>query len=156
ALALLSMGTSAVLAAPKGVFARFAQCPTAIPAVAVCQYVEMTSGELSVGPVKVPVDKTIVFQGGAIPTGGVNPNEYFLVSGANGESASPTELDLPGGLRTILGCPQHDWDDHSRAQRRGLCAGRVHRGKDDGVTVTIEGVAAPSNPAILNLAAFFL
>jgi hypothetical protein len=156
--AFLSVASTAALAAPKGVFAVFAQCPTSIPGVAICQYVEITSGELAVGPVSVPIDKTIVFQGGLIHTGSPNPNEYFLLPAANGESISPTELDVPGGLRTIIGCNRIKSRDFYRAfRRRGACREFSHgRAYEDRVTATIEGVASPSNPAVFNLVAIAL
>jgi len=149
-----SIAASSVFAAPKGIFAKFAQCPTSVPGVVLCQYAEVTGGELTIGSVRVPIDKTIVLQGGTFPAGRLNL--YFLLPAANGESISPTELDVPGGLRTIIGCPDSKgrgsyWTHFGRDACHGFSHGREH---GDRVTMTLEGVANQSNPAILDLAAF--
>jgi hypothetical protein len=152
--AFLGVVSSSAFAAPTGVFAAFAQCPTGFPGVTLCQYVEVTGGELVVGPLRVPVDRPIAIQGGAIPTGGPNFNEYFVLPAADGESVSQTELEVPGGLSSVIGCP-------SFRQYRGYSRG--HRGHDpcskfwgwagSRVSATVESVAGLTNPAILNLAA---
>jgi hypothetical protein len=86
--AFLGVVASSAFAAPTGIFAVFAQCPTAFPGVALCQYVEASGGEMVVGGLRIPVDRPIVIQGGAIPTGGPNFNEYFVLPAADGESVS--------------------------------------------------------------------
>jgi hypothetical protein len=152
-LALLGIVSPIALAAPKGIFARFALCPTNISGNALCEYAEVTSGEFAIGSVKVPIDKTIVFQGGTLSTG-VNLNEYFeLPAAIPSESVSPTKLDVPGGLRTILGCPHHNRGDrdHDRFFAHYACAGYGQRAND--VTALVEPVASPSNPSILSLGA---
>jgi hypothetical protein len=158
ASALLSVASPVALAAPTGIFAPFAQCPTSNPRVTICQYVEITGGELAVGAVKVPIDETIIFQGGMIPTGSSNPNEYFQVPAANGESISPTELNVPGGLRAVIGCdPIRDRDLYKKLGRRDGCNGRFsHDTRQNKVTVTLESAGNRSNPAIFNLAAAFV
>jgi hypothetical protein len=155
AAALLSVASPVTLAAPTGIFAPFAQCPTSTPGVYLCQYVEITGGELAVGAVKVPIDKTIIFQGGMRPTGSPNFNEYFELPAANGESISPTELNVPGGLRTVIGCdPIRDRNLYKKLGQQDPCKGRFsHDRQKDAVTVTLEGAARHGNPAIFDLAA---
>jgi hypothetical protein len=152
---LLSVASPVALAAPTGIFAPFAQCPTSIPGIHLCQYVEITGGELAVGPVKVPIDKTVIFQGGMRHTGGPNPNEYFQLPAANGESISPTELNVPGGLRAVIGCdPIRDRDLYRKLGHKEGCNGRFsHDKKKDAVTITLESAGSRSNPAIFDLAA---
>jgi hypothetical protein len=152
-LVLLGVVVSSAVAAPTGIFAVFAQCPTGFPGVALCQYVEASGGEVAVGPLRVPVDRPIVIQGGAIPTGGPNLNEYFVLPAANGESVSQTELEVPGGLSSVIGCPSFRQDrDYSRGRRHDPCS-RFWGWTGSRVTATVESVAGLANPAILNLAA---
>lgn len=110
---------------------------------------------MTIGPLRAPLDKPIIFQGGTVPTGGPNFNEYFLLPAANGESISPSEQDVPGGLRSVIGCESIK-DGYGRTLRRRDACRRFSRGHDDGVTAMLEGVASPTNPAILDLAAVFL
>jgi len=154
-VACLSIASQTALAAPKGIFSVYAQCPTSVPGEALCQYVEVTGGEFTIGPLQVPIDKTIVFQGGALPAGRINL--YFLLPAANGESISPTELNIPGGLHSIIGCQNIKHKDHHAIFGRGACRGYPHdRGREDRVTAMLEGVANPANPAILDIAAVVL
>jgi hypothetical protein len=154
-LVFLAVLSPVALAAPKGIFARFAQCPTSVPGSTLCEYDEITSGELAVGSVKVPIDKPIIFQSGGLPTG-VHINQYFVLPAVNGETVSLTKLDVPGGLRTVLGCT-HDRDrrDLFRYFRHDACAGGYGE-RADAVTATIEPVANQSNPAILDVASLIL
>lgn len=137
ASALVLAGASVAVAAPKGIFAKFAQCPTRTSGVALCQYLEVTGGMFAIGRVSVPIGKTIIVQGGAVHASGLELNEYFLVPAANGESISATELEIPGGLRVLLGCSQESC---------GL-------GVPNRVTATIGWAASHAHPGILNVAA---
>src|SRR5215475_13728037 len=90
---------SSAAAEPKGVFSVFSDCPTTTPGVALCVYGVTTSGEFSIGKTKVPINKTITIQGGAIPTGNPeNGKEYFLAPAKDGNSLSKTALNVPGGI----------------------------------------------------------
>jgi hypothetical protein len=68
-------------------------------------HVEQTDCATHPGGVVIHLN-TITLQGGAIPTGGTNPNEYFLLPAKNGESLSKTELNVPGGLLNIVNCEE--------------------------------------------------
>jgi hypothetical protein len=144
---------SVALGAPQGIFSAFAQCPTSLPGVTICQHIEVTAGELQIGSLQVPVAQPVVLQGGGVPTGGANLNEYFVVPAANGESVSPVELEVPGGLRSIVDC--YDIKDDrgfSSWLRRHACR-TLLRGPANRLSATIEAAGSPSSPSILNLAA---
>jgi hypothetical protein len=141
ALAVTLGLASVALAAPKGIFARFAQCPTSKSGVTLCQRLEITGGAFSVGKTSIPIERPIILQGGAVPAGGRNFNEYFLVPGVSGESISPNEETVPGGLQTLLGCPPTG----CRSPNGGVMP--------NAVIATIEPAASPTNRAIFDLAA---
>ncbi len=86
------------MAAPKGDFAVFAQCPLKDPEVNICLYLKSTGGEVTVGSRKVPIDKTITFQGGIIENEETGAETF--VAAANGETLSKTPLAVPG-LRDV-------------------------------------------------------
>jgi hypothetical protein len=153
-LVLLGVVSSSALAVPTGIFSVFAQCPTSFPGVALCQHVEVSSGEVVVGGLRVPVDRPIVLQGGAIPTGGQNFNEYFVLPAANGESVSQTELEVPGGLGSVIDCPGFGDDGESGWRHRAHDPCSRFRGWGGSrVSATVESVAGLTNPAILDIAA---
>jgi hypothetical protein len=138
---------SPALAGPKGIFARFAQCPTNVPGVTLCSYAETTGGEVAIGKTSVPIEKTIILQGGAIGTG-VN-NEYFLIPAKNGESLSKAEQNVPGGLADIVNCKEIKGEGLWEKIERGSCEA-IFENKVTGVTATTELVANEHNPAILD------
>ncbi len=140
-MVLVVGGVSVAGAASSGIFARFAQCPTGRPDVALCLYGELTGGTFSVGKVSIPIGKTIVLRAGAVHTGGPSPNEYFLVSPANGEMLSVAEQEIPGGLQAVLGC-------------RGC--GPLGGAASNTVTATVEPAATGTDAGVFDLAAAFL
>lgn len=151
--AVAALGSAApALATPKGIFSVFAQCPTNEPGVSLCQYGQTTSGEFAIGKTKVPINKTITLQGGAIPTGG--QNEYFLVPAKNGESLSKTELEVPGGLLDLINCKEIKGNGFWEIIERGSCE-LVFESGPTAVTATTELVANEHNPAILSIANLF-
>jgi hypothetical protein len=139
-------------AEPKGIFKKYKDCPTEVPGLALCQYAETTGGELAIGSTKVPINKTIILQGGAIPTGGPNVNEYFVLPAKDGNSLSKTELNVPGGLTNIVNCEEIKGSGFWEIIERASCKA-IFENKTTGVTLTTELVANATNPAILNLAA---
>jgi hypothetical protein len=141
AMGLLFAFASVALAAPKGIFAKFSQCPTGKPGVALCQYLEVTGGGFSIGKTSIPIERELVIQGGAVPTGGADFNEYFLVAATNGGIIAGNELQIPGGLQGLLGC--------SPEGCRSPSGSRV----PNAVIATIEPVASPTNREIFNLGA---
>jgi hypothetical protein len=146
------VGASSALAAPKGIFAKYSDCPATTPGNAICTYGVTTSGEFAIGSTKVPINKTITLQGGGIPTGGSNFNEYFLLPAKDGNSLSKTELNVPGGLLNLVNCEEIKGNGLLEKLERGTCKA-IFENKTTGVTATTELVATATNPAILNLAA---
>jgi hypothetical protein len=91
-LAVSLMGASGATAND---FERFANCPVNDATVVTCVHAEVSRGEFVLGRKTVPIDQTIVLQGGLTSTGGwVNPT--------SGLALSEPELNVPGG---ILGVP---------------------------------------------------
>jgi hypothetical protein len=150
-LALLAFVSSAA-AEPKGIFKKYNDCPTEIPGLALCQFGQTTSGEFVIGTTKVPINQTITLQGGAIPTGGSNFNEYFLLPAKDGNSLSKTELNVPGGLTGLVNCEEIKGSGFFEVIERAACKA-IFENKTTGVTATTELVASATNPGILNLAA---
>jgi hypothetical protein len=148
--------TSSAMAAPKGIFAIFSDCPLSTPGVTLCQYGQTTGGEVSIGTSKVPINKTITLQGGAIPTGNPeNEREYFLVPAADGNSLSKTELNVPGGLAGLVNCEEIKGSGLVEVIARGTCKATFENPLTTGVTATTEIAASATNPPILNLINLF-
>jgi hypothetical protein len=150
-IASLALAASAA-AEPKGIFKKYSDCPTEVVGLALCQYGETTSGELSIGSTKIPINKTIVLQGGAVPAGGANFNEYHLVPAKDGNSMSKTELNVPGGLAGLINCEEIKGSGLLEGIERGTCKATFENGLT-GVTMVTELVANASNPATLDLGA---
>lgn len=148
ALAALIALTSASTAnaAPKGIFAPFAQCPTTTPGVTLCTYGETSGGEFAIGSTKVPINKTIIQQGGGIE---IAQNEFALIPAKNGESLTKVELNVPGGLTNIINCQEIKGNGFFEKIERGSCEA-IFENKVTGVTATTELVANEHNPALLN------
>jgi hypothetical protein len=140
--------TATAQAAPKGIFAVFAQCPASTPGVTLCTYAQITSGEVKIGSTAVPINKTITLQGGGIHDG--NPGEYFLFPAKNGESLSKTELNVPAGLSGLVNCTEIKGEGFFEKFEREACKA-IFENKVTGVTATTELVANEHDPAILNL-----
>lgn len=86
---------AAASAASAGItreFDVFKECPVENPAVASCIYSTTTSGEFKIGNKTVPIDETVVLQGG------LQHGTEALVPAANGETLSSTPLQVPGGI----------------------------------------------------------
>jgi hypothetical protein len=143
---------SSALAAPKGIFKVFSDCPTEAPGNALCTYGQVTGGEFAIGSTKVPINKTITLQGGAVHASAESLNEYFLLPAKDGNSLSKTELNVPGGLLDLVNCEEIKGNGLLEKLERGTCKA-IFENKTTGVTATTELVANASNPAILELAA---
>jgi hypothetical protein len=143
---------SSAAAEPKGIFSVFADCPVTTPGVTLCTHATTTSGEFSIGKTKVPINKTITLQGGAIPTGNEeNEREYFLAPAKDGNSLSKTALNVPGGIFGV-NCYEIKGTGWLEEGARYLCK-EIFENSTTGVTATTELVASVTNPAILNLVA---
>jgi len=141
-------GASPASATPKGAFKVFEQCPTGTPGVEICTYAQTTSGSFTIGSTKVPINKTITLQGGAIPDP-EEENAFFLAPAKNGESISKTELNVPGGLLDLINCEEIKGEGFFEKLERATCKA-IFENHTTGVTATTELVANAHNPAILN------
>jgi hypothetical protein len=145
-------GAGSAVAGLQKEFSVFDDCPVSNPAVVSCIVSYTTSGEFHLGNKAVPINKTITLQGGGIPTGGANFNEYFLYPAKDGNSLSKTELNVPGGLLGLVNCTEIKGEGFLEKLERGTCKA-IFENKTTGVTATTELVATATNPAILNLTA---
>jgi hypothetical protein len=102
AIAVLG-ASSASAAAPTGNYASFKYCPLSNTALTACFYSEVTSGSITLGNSTVPINKTIVLQGGIITSGPDNTETWVNAEGA--PTLSPTPLDVPGGLSGLMTPP---------------------------------------------------
>jgi hypothetical protein len=96
ALAALG-GAAPAFAGLQKEFSVFDECPLNVPAVGTCVYSKVTGGEFTLGSKTVPIDKTVILQGG------IGPSSAKLVPAANDETLSKTALTVPGGLVGIEG-----------------------------------------------------
>jgi hypothetical protein len=145
------MFASSASAAPKGIFSIFSDCPTTEPGVVLCSYSETTSGEFAIGSTKVPINKPIILQGGAVAAGEEETaDEYALVPATDGNSLSKTELNVPGGLTDLVNCEEIKGNGLLEKLERGTCKA-IFENKTTGVTATTELVANAHNPAFLSL-----
>jgi hypothetical protein len=153
-----SLGTaSSALASPQGAFAVFADCPTSTieilepaPGEPLCQYGQITGGEVVLGAVKVPIEKTITLQGGAVLTDiPGNETEYFLIPAVGGPSISETELNVPGGLLGLVNCGEIKGRGIAERIKRGTCRA-IFENRFTRVTASIESVANAEDPALYN------
>src|SRR3981081_2993893 len=97
---LAVLGTaSPALAGLQQEFAIFNDCPVNNPAVTTCVVSTTTSGEFHIGNKTVPVNKTVVLQGG------LTQIDHKLVGAADGNTLSKTALQGPGGILGIETLP---------------------------------------------------
>ena len=156
-VASLGVVSSPAVAAPGGVFAVFAHCPLAAfralgipPGAAKCGFHQLTSGELVIGSMDVPIDRTITLQGGFIKDNPEDGNEYLAYPAEGAESLSKTELAVPGGLSGLVDCGEiKGWGSRERYEQYACRALSFFDGTN-GVTATIESAASATNPLIYN------
>jgi hypothetical protein len=145
-LAALAVASSAS-ANPYSVFE---QCPLKTSGLRYCIYGTTTSGEFKINKTTVPINKTIVIQGGAVPREGEGPNNFTIVAAKNGETIAKTELNVPGGLADFINCEEITGSGPVEVLARETCKA-IFENKTTGVTATTELVATTSNPATLSL-----
>jgi hypothetical protein len=142
ATASLALAASASAGPPTGDYAQFNHCPQADPTVTSCLYSEVTSGSFTLGTSSVPINKTIVLQGGI----GSDPDTFqtYFVNAVGADTLSQTGLDVPGGLLGIV--------QGSGFTGALLAAFEAAVHSANGVTATAELVA----PVQINLVNFIL
>jgi hypothetical protein len=82
---------------PKGEFAPFKDCPLSNAEVENCIFAETTAGEFTVGKKTVPINKTIVLQGGFKE----KAEKLEFIGAEDGNTLSKVALNVPGGLLGI-------------------------------------------------------
>lgn len=156
-LAVSLLGASGATA---GDFDRFANCPVNSPGVVTCVQSEITSGSFVLGSKNVPIDQTIVFQGGLTATGG-------FVAPTNGALAlTEPELNVPGGITGIPGLEGPVLGVKSIAKLRGTPVMSIANfGQRNGVALELPirvqlknwalsndcSIGSSSNPMVLKL-----
>jgi hypothetical protein len=142
-LGVLSIASPA-LAAPKGEYAVFYDCPLSNAEVHGCIVGKTESGEFVIGTTKtkVPIDKTITLQGGFEKE---IPAEFRMpfVEAADGNTLSKTPQPVPGGLIGMVNCKEI-----SNPSLRALCE-TIEKSKLNAVAATTE-LALPAPPASLS------
>jgi hypothetical protein len=139
-------GASSAMAAPKGEYAVFAECPTSNPALAACLVARAESGSVQFGTETVPVVNTQTLQGGF--TENEETGAQTFVGAANGNTLTKTPQKVPGGLSGLVNCTEI-----KESKARKACE-EVFENKLTGVYATIE-LAAPASSIGLNEAALF-
>jgi hypothetical protein len=151
-LGVLSVASPA-LAAPKGEFAVFADCPLSNPNVEGCIVSKTESGEFIIGKRTVPIENTITLQGGFegenpcnFPFQGKRECRLPFVGAADGNTLSKTPQPVPGGLLGIIKC-----NEIENPFLRNLCE-TIEKSKFNAVNATTE-LAAPASTIGLSEAA---
>jgi hypothetical protein len=100
---VLASASSAMAAEhhPKGIFARFKDCPLSNKATNSCVYAQTESGKFIVGKETVPIKNTITLQGGIHFT---EAETEEFIGAENGETLSKTPQPVPGGLAGLVKC----------------------------------------------------
>lgn len=146
AFGVMSVASTA-LATPKGEFAVFADCPVATPGLNACLYAKTESGGFTVGKKSVPIEKTIILQGGLKERG----EGFELVAAKDGNTLSKVPQNVPGGLSGLVNCTEIKGSGFLEVLERETCKGIFENGLT-GVTATTE-LAAPASSVQLSVAA---
>lgn len=141
---MAAIGVSSAMAAPKGEYTVFAQCPTGHPKVKTCIVARTESGEIKLGNESVPIVKTQTLQGGLTI---VSPFDSEFVEALNGETLTKTPQKVPGGL-TGIKCSEIKGNGFIEKGLRELCE-KVFDNSLTSVYATTE-LAAPASSVILN------
>jgi hypothetical protein len=137
---LATLGASAAMAAPKGEYAVFADCPTKNAELSGCIAAKSESGEFKIGTTTVPLVKPQILQGGFIED--EFENQKF-VAAADGNTLPKTPQKVPGGLLGLVKC-----NEISNIIERIACE-LVFENGTTGVNATVE-LAAPASSIGLN------
>jgi hypothetical protein len=135
---------SPALAAPKGAFAVFSNCPLTISEG--CQWSKTESGKFVIGKQTVPITNPIYLESGFVE----NPvtEQEVLIGAANGKTLSHSPQNVPGGLLDFVNCKEI-----SNFFERVACE-LVFENGTTGVNATAELAGKPA-PIELNLGNLF-
>ena len=138
-LATLALASPA-LAAPKGEYAAFAECPTSNAELSACVVARAEGGAITFGDETVPVVNTQTLQGGFIEE---ESGALKFVAAADGNTLTKTAQKVPGGLSGLVNCTEI-----SNKEEREHCEA-IFENKLTGVYATVE-LAAPASEIGLN------
>jgi hypothetical protein len=138
------LAVPSAMAAPKGGYAVFSQCPVKEAKVNGCIYSPTESGYIKIGKQEVPIVNTQILQGGLYREKEAYVKE--LAPALNGETLSKTSQKVPGGLAGLVEC-----NKISNIILRVLCEATFENGLT-GVNAVTE-LAAPASSVVLNIAA---
>ncbi len=116
-LGVLSIAAPA-LAAPKGEYAVFADCPLSNAELNACLVAKTESGEITLGKQAVPIVNTQTLQGGFIEDR--ETHAMTFVGAADGNTLSKTPQKVPGGLLGIK-CSEIKGEGFLEREARKLC-----------------------------------
>lgn len=127
-------------------FEKFSGCPTEIPIVVKCNYGVTSAGEFTINKTTVPINQSIVQQGGSISAGveEIPSLEVAIGAKAGFESFQKVALNVPGGLTGIIDCTKI-----SNEFLRNTCKFFFEHGIT-ALTATLEPVANEHNPPLTN------
>jgi hypothetical protein len=137
------VGASSASATPKGDYAVFADCPMATAEG--CIYAKTESGKFVVAKETVPIEKSIVLQGGFKENAS---GALEFIGAADGNTLAKVPQKVPGGLTGLVKC-----NEISNIIERIACE-LVFENGVTGVTATTE-LAAPASSIGLNEANYF-
>lgn len=125
---------------PTGPYAQFGDCPLTTLNVYDCLVGAVSGGELTLGNITVPINRTFTLQGGLARE--PETENTTLAPAVDGNTLSPTPLEVPGGLLHMLGF----------SSPKPLPRGPLARWSKalNGVTATLELVGT-AQVSILNL-----
>jgi hypothetical protein len=132
---LATLGASPAMAAPKGEYAVFADCPLSNAELTACLVARTESGEITIGKQTVPIVQTQTLQGGVIEE---ESGAEKFVGAADGNTLSKTPQKVPGGLLGLVKCTEIKNDFERKA-----CEA-IFENKVTGVNATTE-LAAPAS-----------
>jgi hypothetical protein len=139
--------SASAMAALKGPFTVFAQCPRFTAGVERCLAAEIESGSVTIGSTETPIKNTITLQGG-IETNSTTGAEH-LVAALNGETLSKTPEPVPGGLAGLIKCNEIKGFGLAEIAARSLCE-LVFENPATGVNAVTE-LARPASEVELNV-----
>jgi hypothetical protein len=139
--------SASAMAALKGPFTVFAQCPRFTKGVERCLAAEIESGSVTIGSTEVPIKNKITLQGG-IETSSSTGAEH-LVAALNGETLTKAPQNVPGGLLDLIKCEEIKGGGLLEILARTACK-LVFENSTTGVNAVTE-LARPASEVELNV-----
>jgi len=131
---------SPAMAAPKGEYAAFADCPLSNAELNGCIVARTESGGITIGKQTVPIVNTQTLQGGFIEE---ESGALKFFGAEDGNTLSKTPQNVPGGLLGLINCKEIKGEGFFEKLERGTCEA-IFENKTTGVKATTE-LAAPAS-----------